>query len=31
VKKIVIEHGGEIAYAERDRRPVFTISLPGLS
>jgi signal transduction histidine kinase len=31
VRKIVIEHGGEITYAERAGRPVFTISLPAVS
>ena len=31
VRKIVIEHGGEITYAERDGHPVFTISLPAVS
>jgi signal transduction histidine kinase len=31
VRKIVIEHGGEIAYAEEAARPVFTISLPRVS
>jgi len=28
VRKIVIEHGGEIVYTEESGRPVFTISLP---
>jgi signal transduction histidine kinase len=28
VRKIIIEHGGEIVYAEEGARPVFTISLP---
>jgi signal transduction histidine kinase len=31
VRKIIIEHGGEIAYAEEAARPVFTISLPRVS
>jgi len=31
VRKIVIEHGGEIVYAEQAARPVFTISLPRVS
>jgi signal transduction histidine kinase len=31
VRKIVIEHGGEIVYAEEAARPVFTISLPRVS
>jgi nitrogen fixation/metabolism regulation signal transduction histidine kinase len=31
VRKIVIEHGGEIVYAEEAGRPVFTISLPRVS
>jgi nitrogen fixation/metabolism regulation signal transduction histidine kinase len=31
VRKIVIEHGGEITYAEHAGRPVFTISLPAAS
>jgi signal transduction histidine kinase len=31
VRKIVIEHGGEITYAEHAGRPVFTISLPAVS
>jgi signal transduction histidine kinase len=31
VRKIVIEHGGEITYAERDHHPVFTICLPAVS
>jgi nitrogen fixation/metabolism regulation signal transduction histidine kinase len=30
VRKIVIEHGGDIAYSEVLGRPVFTISLPRL-
>jgi signal transduction histidine kinase len=28
VRKIIIEHGGDIAYAEVQNRPTFTISLP---
>jgi nitrogen fixation/metabolism regulation signal transduction histidine kinase len=31
VRKIIIEHGGDIAYAEVQGRPTFTISLPKLS
>jgi signal transduction histidine kinase len=31
VRKIVIEHGGEIVYAEAAARPVFRISLPRVS
>jgi hypothetical protein len=27
VKKVIIEHGGEINYVERDGRPCFIISL----
>lgn len=30
VRKIVIEHGGEIRYGERNGRPSFAINLPGL-
>jgi signal transduction histidine kinase len=28
VRKIIIEHGGDISYGEENRRPVFAISLP---
>ncbi len=31
VRKIIIEHGGDIAYAEVGGRPMFTISLPKLA
>jgi signal transduction histidine kinase len=31
VKKIVLEHGGEIAYHERAGRPTFVITLPELT
>jgi signal transduction histidine kinase len=31
VRKIVVEHGGEIRYAERNGRPSFEITLPRLS
>ncbi len=31
VRKIVIEHGGEITYTEREGHPVFTLSLPAVS
>jgi nitrogen-specific signal transduction histidine kinase len=30
VRKIIIEHDGEIAYAERSGHPRFIISLPRL-
>jgi nitrogen fixation/metabolism regulation signal transduction histidine kinase len=30
VRKIIIEHGGDIAYAEVQSRPTFTITLPKL-
>ncbi len=31
VRKIIIEHGGEISYRERNGHPLFTISLPGVA
>ena len=31
VRKIVIEHGGEVSYKEREGHPLFTISLPGVA
>jgi signal transduction histidine kinase len=31
VRKIVIEHGGDIVYTEENRQPVFSISLPRLA
>jgi nitrogen fixation/metabolism regulation signal transduction histidine kinase len=31
VRKIIIEHGGDIAYAEVQNRPTFTISLPKIA
>jgi signal transduction histidine kinase len=30
VRKIVIEHGGDIVYTEENDHPVFTLSLPGV-
>jgi nitrogen-specific signal transduction histidine kinase len=31
VRKIIIEHGGDIEYAEVQNRPTFTISLPKIA
>lgn len=31
VKKIIVEHGGDIGYAEREGRPCFTITLPRVA
>jgi signal transduction histidine kinase len=31
VRKIVIEHGGEVSYKEYEGHPLFTISLPGVA
>ena len=30
VRKILVEHGGEIRYEERSSRPMFRITLPRL-